>query len=111
MNRSKSSLLAWTLFAIVTATALFSIVGDLANRPAGDNLFNVIEELLWDLLGVEFAFLAVLIVSRQPRNIIGRLMMVLAAPGGPGFFNQSLSGAIPNPTGRAGNSATLGGLF
>ena len=78
MKRSKASIFAWTLFAVVAATSLYSIVGDLAHRPAGDTLITVIEDLLWNLLGVEFAFLSVLIVSRQPRNIIGRLMMALA---------------------------------
>jgi hypothetical protein len=97
LNRSKASLLAWTLFAILTATALFSIVGDFANRPAGDNLFNVIEELLWNLLGVEFAFLAILIISRQPRNIIGRLMMALAALALLDFFVRTYLAQFPTP--------------
>jgi len=79
LNRSKASLLAWTLFAIVATISLFSIVDALANRPAGDNLFNVIEDLLWSLVGVEFSFLAALIISRQPGNIIGRLMMLPTA--------------------------------
>ncbi len=78
MKRSKASLLAWTLFAIVATVALFSMVDTLANRPAGDNLFNVIEDLLWSLVGVEFSFLAALIISRQPGNIIGRLMLLPA---------------------------------
>jgi hypothetical protein len=76
LKRSKASLLAWTLFAIITAIALFSMVDTLANRPAGDNLLNVVNLLLESLLGVEFAFLAALIVSRQPRNAIGWLMML-----------------------------------
>ena len=78
MNRSKSSLLAWTLFAIITVIALFNLVDNLANRPAGDNLINVVNALLYILLAVEFAFLAALIVSRQQRNVIGWLMMLPA---------------------------------
>ncbi len=79
MNRSKASLLAWTLFAIITVIALFSMAADLANRPADDNLFKVIGVLLYDLLAVEFALLAALIVARQPHNVIGWLMMGPAA--------------------------------
>jgi len=86
LNRSKASTLAWTLFAIVAAISLLSITTYLTNRPVGDNLFNVIEEMLWSLVGVEFAFLAALIVSRQPGNIIGRLMMILAAMGALDFL-------------------------
>ena len=78
MNRSKSSLLAWTLFAIITVIALFNLVDNLANRLAGDNLINVVNALLYILLAVEFAFLAALIVSRQQRNVIGWLMMLPA---------------------------------
>jgi len=76
LNRSKASLLAWALFAIITAIALFSMSNALANRPAGSNLLNVSNLFLERLLGVEFAFLAALIVSRQPRNAIGWLMML-----------------------------------
>jgi len=75
LNRSKTSLLAWTLFVIITVIAFFSIAADLANRPAADNLFNLIRDLLFDLLAVEFAFIAALILSQQPRNVIGWLMM------------------------------------
>ena len=75
MKRSKASLLAWALFAIITAITLFSMVDALANRPTGDNLLNVVNDLLFAFLAVEFAFIAALIVSRQPRNVIGWLMM------------------------------------
>jgi hypothetical protein len=75
LKRSKTSLLAWTLFAIITAFALFWIAPRLGNRMAGDSLYNVVGSLLWLLLGLEYAFLATLIISRQPRNVIGWLMM------------------------------------
>ena len=72
MKRSKSSLLAWTLFAIVTAFTLFEAVN---NRPTGNNLFEVVEYLLWGLIGIEFAFLSAMILFYQPQNVIGWLMM------------------------------------
>lgn len=50
----------------------------LADRPADDNLFKVVNDLLWNFAPVVFAFLAALIVARQPRNVIGWLMMLPA---------------------------------
>ena len=71
MKRSKASLLAWILFAIVTALALFDLVDALANRPAGDSLLSVLaDSLVFALLIIEFALLAALIITHQPRNMI-----------------------------------------
>ena len=75
MKRSKSSLLAWALFAIIAAIAVISAIDALANRPAGDSLSEIAQDLSFAFLAIEFAFVAALIVSRQPRNIIGWLMM------------------------------------
>jgi hypothetical protein len=75
LKRSKASLLAWTLFAIITVVGIFITVDNLANLPTGGNTLNVIAALFWGLLGIEFSFLAVLLITYQPRNIIGWLMM------------------------------------
>jgi len=48
----------------------------------------MIEELLWRLLAVEFALLASLIVSRQPGNVIGWLMMLPASLSVFDFFGR-----------------------
>ena len=75
LKRSKASQLAWTLFTIITVVTLFSMVDALANRPADDTLLLIVRDLIFAFLAVEFAFIAALIVSRQPRNVIGWLMM------------------------------------
>jgi hypothetical protein len=76
--RKKSSLLAWTLFAVITLAALLSLVVVLTGRPADDNLFKVVNDLLWISFPVEFAFLSALIVTRRPSNVIGWLMILPA---------------------------------
>jgi hypothetical protein len=68
LKRSKASLLAWTLFAIITALAVFSASANLANRPAGDDILEVVNGLLEHLVVVEFAFLGALIVAQEPRR-------------------------------------------
>jgi hypothetical protein len=75
----RDSLLAWTLFAIISAAALISLADDLASRPVNDNIFKVAHDLVWGSLPVVFAFLAALIASRQRRNVIGWLMMIPAS--------------------------------
>ncbi len=79
MRRRKDSLLAWTLFAIITAAAVYSLVNDLANRPPDDNLISLIGDLSWNLLPIVFGFMGALIVNHQQRNVIGWLMMLPAS--------------------------------
>ena len=98
MNRSKASLFAWTFFTIITALALFDLVDTLVNRPAGDNLFEVLANALVNALFViEFAFVAALIVARQPRNIIGWLMMALPLAFIMDVFSRSYLEQFPTP--------------
>jgi hypothetical protein len=66
------------LFAIITVAALVNLAGELGDRPGDDNLIKVINELLWHLIVVVFAFLAALILSQKERNVIGWLMMLPA---------------------------------
>jgi MFS family permease len=70
--------LAWALFAIVTVVALFNLVDVLTNRPVDDNLITIVGDLSWGTFPIVFAFLAALIVSYRPRNVIGWLMIAPA---------------------------------
>ena len=102
LNRSKPSLLAWALFAIVTALALFDLANDLANHPAGDSLLSALaDSLVLALLVIEFAFLAALIVSRQPRNVIGWLMMAVPLAFIMDYFSRSYLEQFPTPPAEA----------
>ena len=98
MKRSKASLLAWILFAIVTALALFDLVDALANRPAGDSLLSVLaDSLVFALLIIEFALLAALIITHQPRNMIGWLMMGVPLASIMDFYSRGVLEQFPTP--------------
>jgi hypothetical protein len=75
MKKSRAPLVAWTLFGIIALSVLLQAGLDLAKPGAGGNAFALLEPLLWDLVLVVFALVAALIISRQPRNVIGWLLM------------------------------------
>lgn len=67
------ALLAWIFCAVITATSLYSAGSILAQPgPTADQYANVV----FTLVPLLFAFPAALIITRQPRNTIGWLMMI-----------------------------------
>jgi hypothetical protein len=79
MKHKRPAIFAWILFTLLAITALFSMVYSLmSNGETSQDLFTLIGSLLWQLLPVEFAFMGVLVLSRQPRNLIGWLLMLPA---------------------------------
>jgi hypothetical protein len=94
-RRKMYALLAWSLFAIITIFALASVVRDITNRQAGDNWLLILGDLLWGVVPVVFSFLAALIVSRRPRNVIGWLMMIPASFIVIDFIVRSYLGQFP----------------
>lgn len=79
MKLKRTSIFAWILFGMFAIMALFGMIYlFLANRNANLDIFTLTGVLLWGLLPVEFAFLAALILSYQPRNVIGWLLMLPA---------------------------------
>ncbi len=69
---------AWLFFGLVTASVLLAY-GIQLSRPAVDgNRFVQILEASWGLIPITFAFVGALIIARQPRNVIGLLMMLPA---------------------------------
>lgn len=91
----KNSLLAWSLFGLIILTAFLSLAANLANLPDDANIFNVVEEILWILLSVEFGLVASLIVARQPGNIIGWLLMLPALLSVIDFFGRGYLEQFP----------------
>lgn len=70
----RNALLAWLLFGLITAATTAAIVLDQSNRAAGDNL--ALGEMIGFVIPVAFAFVGGLIISYQPRNVIGLLLML-----------------------------------
>jgi MFS family permease len=74
MKPNRSTILAWILFGLITASVILAIVLDLSTRTAEDNL--LLAELIYPAIPVAFAFVGALIISHQPRNVIGLLLML-----------------------------------
>ena len=97
MKDRKTSILAWTLCGVATTSLLIQVAATLANLGPNDNASSLSEDLVWAFTLVVFAVVGALIVSRQPRNVIGWLLMcpilTFAIP-----VDQYISGFTTAPT-------------
>jgi hypothetical protein len=78
MSRTKTAYLAWVVCGIIILGSIFNMVRDISQQNIATGLLEWIAYLLELLWPVEFAVLAALILSRQPQNAIGWLLMVPA---------------------------------
>ena len=87
MSRRTAAWLAWSLYGLVICLSLVWSGAGLLNQEGSRNALYFVGEALISLVApVVFAIVAALIVSRQPRNTIGWLLMVpvgLYMVGGP----------------------------
>jgi len=78
IKNQRNAVYAWLFFGLVTISVLLAY-GVQLSRPAVDgNGFARILEASWGLIPITFAFVGALIISRQPRNVIGLLLMLPA---------------------------------
>ena len=75
---NRNSWLAWMLCGIVCVVALIDIVLITSVRPVNDSLLKLIGDTSWSILQMVFAVVAALIISHQPGNRIGWLLMTPA---------------------------------
>ena len=73
--------LAWGLGAITSAGNLVLLAFELANRGPEQNILRLAEGLAWYPVLAVFSLLAALILSRQPRNLTGWLLMIPGVSG------------------------------
>jgi hypothetical protein len=74
MTRDKrNAIFAWIFFGLIFTTNLVAIVYYLT-RPVGEDV--PLSQLMFPLVPVLFALVGALITSRQPRNMIGLVMML-----------------------------------
>jgi hypothetical protein len=78
MRRNRSALLAWIAFCIITALVIATFVTSIIDGSYGDSPLKLLGDGLWQLVPVTFALVGALIVSRQPRNAIGLLLLLPA---------------------------------
>jgi len=102
-RRRAAAWLAWSLYGLVICLSLVWSGAALLNQDGSRNALYLVGEVLISLVApVVFAIVAALIVSRQPRNTIGWLLMVpvgLYAVGGPiENYIGHLAPSTPTPT-------------
>jgi hypothetical protein len=95
--------LAWSLYGLVTCLSIIWYGADLLSQDGSRSALYLVGEALISLVApVIFAIVAALIVSRQPRNTIGWLLMVpvgLYVVGGPlATYIESIAPSSPAPT-------------
>jgi hypothetical protein len=103
MSRRTAAWLVWSLYGLVTGLSIIWSGVSLLSQDGSTNVLKLADEALISLAApVVFAIVAALIVSRQPRNTIGWLLMVpvgLYVVGGPiERYIESLAPSSPEPT-------------
>ncbi len=78
LRPNRNSWLAWILCGLVCLIALLDIVLIARIRPVNDNLIKLIGDTGWSIMQIVFAVVAALIISHQPGNRIGWLLMTPA---------------------------------
>ncbi len=102
-RRRAAAWLAWSLYGLVICLSLVWSGAGLLNQEGSRNALYLLGEVLNSLVApVVFAIVAALIVSRQPRNTIGWLLMVPVGwymVGGPiENYIRHLAPSTPTPT-------------
>src|SRR4028119_679235 len=103
MSRRTAAWLAWSLYGLVICLSIIWSGVGLLRQGGSRNALHLASEALISLVApVVFAIVAALIVSRQPRNTIGWVLMVpvsLYVVGGPNVgYIERLAPSSPEPT-------------
>ncbi len=103
MSRRTAAWLGWSLYGLlICLSTIWSGVGLLSHDGSRNALYLASEALISLVAPVVFAIVAALILSRQPRNILGWVLMVpvgLYVVGGPiASYMESLAPSSPDPT-------------
>jgi hypothetical protein len=77
MSRNGSASFAWLLCVIGTALVVYSLAASFRAAGAPADAFAIADRLLIGADTIVFGVIGALIVSRQPRNTIGWLLMVM----------------------------------
>jgi len=98
MKENRNALIAWIIFGLIVGFNIAAIISFTLKRPPGETplLFTI----LFPLVPILFALVGVLIISHQPRNVIGLVMML---PGlsmtfvTDAYLAPYISGLLPPP--------------
>jgi hypothetical protein len=99
MRDKRYPFFAWIFFGLIAGSVIAGMIYYVSVSPPGKQ--PSIFELVFPLVPIIFAFVGALIISRQPRNVIGLLMML---PGlsltfvTDAYLQPFISGQLPPPT-------------
>ena len=78
-SRSRNnSRIAWVLCGVICIGATINYVGDSTVWPSVGNFLDVFRYVAFGMIPIVFAVLGALIISRQPHNVIGWLLLIPA---------------------------------
>ena len=78
MTPKVSARIAWSICTIVIIGAIAASVYEISNRPFDDNIFKVAEDIFTFVSFPVFGLMGTLIVTRQPRNTVGWLLILVS---------------------------------
>lgn len=78
MNDYQKAVAAWILFGLILTSAIAQLIYNLAIQTGESTLSDITSAIFWSVGPVIFGLVGALIISRQPRNVIGLLLMLPA---------------------------------
>ncbi|MFN2198846.1 MAG: hypothetical protein ACK2UW_22190, partial [Anaerolineales bacterium] len=78
MTDKQKTVAVWILFGLILTGAIAQLIYNLATQAGDARLLETGSTIAWSLGPVVFGLVGALIISRQPRNVIGLLLMLPA---------------------------------
>lgn len=78
MNDKQKAVAAWILFGLILTSVIAQLIYNLTTQAGEETLIEMGSDIVWVLGPVIFGFVGALIISRQPRNVIGLLLILPA---------------------------------
>jgi hypothetical protein len=78
MNDNQKAVAAWIVFGLIVVIAISQLIYNLFAQPGEWTPINIGAAVAWSFSPVIFGLVGALIISRQPRNVIGLLLMLPA---------------------------------
>ena len=100
MTDKQKTVAVWILFGLILTGAIAQLIYNLATQAGDARLLETGSTIAWSLGPVVFGLVGALIISRQPRNVIGLLLMLPAlvfALSPENYFTARFATAPPDP--------------
>lgn len=99
---NKAAILAWGLCVVITIVSAFDVGQVLLNRQAQGDASQLVTRVFFDFIPIAFGIVGALILSRQPRNVLGWLLMTpalsLVLGDAANSYVQTISAPPPQPS-------------